>query len=180
MPFRNRFDSETVVVQGGTVGLLNTSEADLPDLRETLDRLIRHLDLVKHACEVMGKRVIRTGDVDFGLRVIAIGRMHDISKFNSDEWSGFCVKFDPDVLAVHYSRNPHHPEFYDGDIRQMPKERLWELVADVWARSVELGGDVRAYLFSVLPGFDDRSNKENNRVWCELETALTFLLEEHL
>ena len=38
MPFRNRFDSETVVVQGGTVGLLNTSEADLPDLRETLDR----------------------------------------------------------------------------------------------------------------------------------------------
>lgn len=158
------------------------------DCLDSVERLLRHLHLVQGACELMGKKLIRNGEEEFGLKLISLGFIHDNSKFSGDEWSCLCRHKSHDsneltqAIELHRSKNAHHPEFYQ-DIRQMPREHLWEMVADIWSRSVELGGDVRDYLFTVLPerfGFADQAVEENRRIWKELEKALAFLLEEHL
>jgi hypothetical protein len=50
-------------------------------VNDHIDNLTRHIDLVRAACTLMGKRLIASGRVEFGRLVIAKGYEHDVSKF---------------------------------------------------------------------------------------------------
>jgi len=65
---------------------------------EHLDNLIRHIELVREACILMGKRLIAQGRKDHGRLLIMRGHMHDVSKFTGIEFDYLHVG--PDVNQV--------------------------------------------------------------------------------
>lgn len=120
-------------------------------VEEHIDNLVRHIDLVRNACILLGKRLIRDGQKEFGRLVIAKGFEHDVSKFYGIEWD--YMHAGPDVekeklsLAVHqHTRtNQHHPEYWGG-VNNMPSLAIAEMVADWYARSQEFGTSLRDWI----------------------------------
>lgn len=121
---------------------------------EHLDNLIRHIDLVREACTILGKRLIQRGEVDFGRLLIAKGYEHDVSKFYGIEWdflhTGPDVDKDKLDLAIHQHvrTNQHHPEYWGG-VANMPPIALSEMVCDWYARSQEFGTSLRDWIVEV-------------------------------
>ena len=83
--------------------------------------------------------------------------VHDLSKFSEDEFAGVVrinriareheygspeymesIK-ESDALALHFSRNPHHPEHYPGGVDDMTLVDIIEMVAD-WKAASEAYG----------------------------------------
>ena len=118
---------------------------------EHLDNLIRHLNLVRDACLLLGRRLMAQGRKDFGRLLIARGFAHDASKFHGIEWD--YLHAGPDAaeeglrLAIeqHRRTNPHHPEFWGG-VASMPEICVAEMVCDWYARSQEFGTDLREWI----------------------------------
>src|SRR5262245_7755713 len=87
---------------------------------EHLDNLVRHIDLVRGACLLLGKRLMAQGRQEFGRLLIARGFEHDVSKFYGIEWDylhiGKDVPSEQLDLAVkqHTRTNSHHPEYWGG------------------------------------------------------------------
>jgi hypothetical protein len=88
--------------------------------------------------------------------------IHDWSKFSRAEWEPYVRRFfgkgtDPrefeDAWQHHYSRNPHHPEYWqqveeDGTIRAnwMPPTYVREMIADWYGTSMAQGkSDIESY-----------------------------------
>ncbi len=83
--------------------------------------------------------------------------VHDASKFSVDEFAGFvhinriareheygspeymASIVETDAVALHYSRNPHHPEHYPNGIDDMTLLDIIEMVAD-WKAASETYG----------------------------------------
>lgn len=120
-------------------------------VEEHIDNLVRHIDLVRNACILLGKRLIRDGQKEFGRLVIAKGFEHDVSKFYGIEWD--YMHAGPDVekeklnLAIHqHTRtNQHHPEYWGG-VESMPPIAIAEMTADWYARSQEFGTSLRDWI----------------------------------
>jgi hypothetical protein len=118
---------------------------------EHLENLIRHLELVRCACLLLGRRLMAQGRKDFGRLLIARGFAHDASKFHGIEWD--YLHAGPDVpaealrlaIAQHRRTNPHHPEFWGG-LASMPEVFVAEMVCDWYARSQEFGTDLREWI----------------------------------
>jgi hypothetical protein len=51
-----------------------------------VDNLVRHIDLVREACLLLGKRLIAENRKEFGVILISRGFVHDASKFFGIEW----------------------------------------------------------------------------------------------
>src|SRR5205823_14754210 len=51
-----------------------------------LDNLVRHIEMVRSACLLLGKRLMARGRPDFARLLIARGFAHDASKFFGIEW----------------------------------------------------------------------------------------------
>lgn len=117
-----------------------------------LEIILRHKENVRDACERLGKKLIKKGEIDFGIRLIAAGWPHDNSKFFGVEWQGLLQKEDKDLLknAIinHQLTNSHHPQFFDG-IENMPRIALAELVCDLYARAIEFGTNLRDFIDEV-------------------------------
>src|SRR5881392_825242 len=100
---------------------------------EHLDNLVRHINLVKNNCGLLGTRLMANGRVEFGRLLVQRGYLHDNSKFAGIEWdylhSGKDVPKDVLELAIrqHQLTNPHHPEFWGGIIN-MPELYIYEMV----------------------------------------------------
>lgn len=114
-----------------------------------LENLLRHISHVRQNCEVVGERLIASGDEQLGRQLIANGHVHDNSKFFGIEWEYLNngANHENDKLfqvAVrqHVLTNPHHPEYWPNGIKQMPPLYLAEMVADWCARSAEQGTDL--------------------------------------
>jgi hypothetical protein len=127
---------------------------------EHLDNLIRHLNLVRDACLLLGKRLMGQGAADFARLLIARGFAHDASKFHGIEWD--YLHAGPDVpeaelrLAIeqHRRTNSHHPEFWGG-IDNMPEICVAEMVCDWYARAQEFGTDLRVWIEEeAVPNYD--------------------------
>lgn len=122
--------------------------------QEHLDNLIRHIDLVRNACLLLGKRLMSQGRIDFGRNLIARGFQHDVSKFSGIEWdylhAGKDTPKEKLELAVnqHVRTNDHHPEFFGG-IDHMHEIAVAEMVADWYARSHEFGSGLREWIKDV-------------------------------
>lgn len=118
---------------------------------EHLDNLVRHINLVRDGCLILGKRLISNGQRELGINLIARGFRHDVSKFNGIE--GEYLHRGPDVpeekleLAIHQHRasNDHHPEFWGG-FDNMPDIAIAELSCDWYARAMEFASDLRGWI----------------------------------
>ncbi|MFW6173261.1 MAG: DUF5662 family protein [Elusimicrobiota bacterium] len=122
--------------------------------KHKIDNLIRHIENVRNACILLGKRLIDRGEIAFGKQLICNSMAHDISKFSGIEWE-YLVKADPheeisgDSLSMamhqHVMTNDHHPEKW-GKIDEMPRLAIAEMVCDLYARSSEFATDLRQYI----------------------------------
>src|SRR5262245_23535192 len=119
-----------------------------------IDDLVRHINLVRDACLLLGKRLMAEGRTDFGRLLIAHGFVHDASKFHGIEWdylhAGQDVPADELELAIrqHTRTNPHHAEYWGG-VENMPEISVAEMVCDWYARSQEFGTDLRVWIREV-------------------------------
>lgn len=119
--------------------------------QEHLDNLVRHIDLVRGACLLLGKRLTARGRQEFGRILIARGFEHDVSKFSGIEWdylhAGRDVPKEQLELAVrqHVRTNTHHPEYWGG-VENMPEIAVAEMVCDWYARSQEFGTCLRDWI----------------------------------
>lgn len=102
---------------------------------------------------MLGQRLIKEGEVPFGLELIANGNIHDNSKFHGIEWLYMhddVLKDDPTkfkmALQQHITTNKHHPECWAGGIDGMPRIYIAEMVCDWHARSSEFGTDLREWI----------------------------------
>lgn len=118
---------------------------------EHIENLTRHIDLVRAACLLLGKRLIAQGEVDFGVALIARGYKHDFSKFFGIEWEGLHVGKDTPkrlleiAIKQHTLTNDHHPEAHLG-FENMPRICVAEMAADIYARSQEFGTCLRDWI----------------------------------
>ncbi len=149
---------------------------------EHLDNLIRHLNLVRDGCVLLGKRLMAQGRQEFGRLLIARGFAHDGSKFYGIEWDYLHVG--PDVpqemldLAVkqHTSTNDHHPEYWGG-IARMPEICVAEMVCDWFARAQEFGTGLRDWITEqAIDKFAIDTSSETYR-W--IESFVDVLLLDH-
>src|SRR5215831_18050233 len=120
-------------------------------LEEHLDNLVRHIELVRDAGLLLGKRLIHEGEVDFGRLLIGRVFVHDATKFAGIEWrylhSGQAIPKEKLELAVtqHQETNEHHPEYWGG-VSEMPALAVAEMVCDWYARSQEFGTGLRDWI----------------------------------
>ncbi len=143
--------------------------------------LVRHITHVQQSCALLGERLIAKGDRDIGHKLIANGFIHDNSKFLGIEWLYLhddVMVSQPELfkaaLIQHTSQNPHHPEYW-GDIEQMPRVYLAEMVCDWHARSGEFGSDLRTFI-------KERATKKfsfstSGRVYKEIKPLVDLLLD---
>jgi hypothetical protein len=117
-----------------------------------LDNLLRHIELVRDAGILLGKRLMANGRPDLGRFLIARVCEHDISKFFGIEWDylhrpkGEVPQADLDrAIKQHRNTNRHHPEFHGG-FDKMDEIDVAEFVCDVYARSTEFGTGLRQWL----------------------------------
>lgn len=120
-------------------------------VEEHLDNLIRHIELVRDAGVLLGKRLMRAGEKEFGRLLIARVFVHDATKFYGAEWkylhAGKDVPQDKLELAItqHRETNEHHPEYWGG-ISRMPELAVAEMVCDWYARAQEFGTGLRDWI----------------------------------
>ncbi len=122
-------------------------------LEEHIDNLTRHINLVRDACVLLGKRLINNGETDLGRRIIARGFVHDASKFFGIEWD--CLHVGPDIgkrkleaaISQHVRTNDHHPES-SGGVEYMGQDAIGEMVCDWYARAQEFGSDLKDWIES--------------------------------
>lgn len=151
-------------------------------VEEHLDNLVRHIDLVRQAGLLLGKRLMAKGRQDFGRLLIAKCYEHDVSKFKGIEWkylhAGRDVPKDELALAVqqHQETNSHHPE-YHGGFENMGEMDVAEMVCDWYARSQEFGTGLRDWVQkSAISRFKIDTESEQYR-W--VEKFINLLLEDH-
>lgn len=117
--------------------------------------ITRHIRNVEDNCLLLGEKLINTGEIELGHKLIANGHVHDASKFWGMEWEYMALtpptgeegaKLKLKMAIAHHNRtNEHHPEYW-GDIRLMPRLFLAEMVCDWKARSEEFGTSLRDWI----------------------------------
>jgi len=119
--------------------------------QDHIDNLVRHIDLVRSACLLLGKRLIAKGRPEFGTILISRGFQHDVSKFSGIEFdflhAGQDIPKKQLQLAIrqHVLTNDHHCEYWGG-IDNMPEICIAEMVADWYSRSQEFGTSLRDWI----------------------------------
>lgn len=130
-----------------------------------LAEILRHNGIVSHLLRQLARKLEERAD------------LHDNSKFNWDELEGFIEfkalarvhpfgteayyqaqeKYKP-AIDLHMSRNPHHPEYYGGDLNKMSLIDFMEMICDwtgatiTYARlNFEEGLEVQKQEFDIQP-----------------------------
>ena len=118
-----------------------------------LKSLLRHIKNVQSAAELLGERLMEKGEVQLAINLIKTSMEHDQSKFHGIEWESLTrVEEDKELLKLslkqHVEVNEHHPEHWGG-IAEMPRLFIAEMVCDCFARSTEMGTDLRQWIKDV-------------------------------
>ena len=132
----------------------------MPDLNseitttlKKLEVIQRHIKNVEDACMLLGRRLIEKGEIEFGVQLIVLGRIHDLSKFDRFEREYLIGNENKDTLKLaiskHQAANKHHIEFWD-DVDNMPRIFIAEMACDLFARSAEKGSDLWVYIKDTL------------------------------
>ncbi len=151
-------------------------------IEDHIDNLVRHINLVREACLLLGTRLIKAGEENFGRLLIAKGFQHDVSKFYGVEWdflhAGKDVPKKQLELAIkqHVATNDHHPE-YHGTFDDMPALCVAEFLCDVYARSQEFGTNLREWIEEdAVKKYEIDTKGDNYKL---LNKYLDILLENH-
>ena len=123
---------------------------------EKVRGISRHIRNVEDNCLLLGEKLIGSGEIDLGHRLISNGFVHDASKFNGIEWENMApgqtatqeegAKLKLKMAVLHHQKtNSHHPEYWTG-IKNMPRVAVAEMVCDWKARSEEFGESLRDYI----------------------------------
>lgn len=142
-----------------------------------LQKLMRHIEEVRTNCEILGTKLIESGEFDCGRMLIASGIKHDASKFEEPEWDHLWDRQDPlfnEAWSHHVLHNDHHPEFW-GSIHDMPRRSLAECVCDWAGRSSEFGTALRPWIeekATVTYSFS-----QYDRAYQDIQYFLNMLLE---
>jgi hypothetical protein len=149
---------------------------------EHLENLVRHIDMVRQAGLLLGKRLMAKERKDFGRLLIARCYEHDVSKFYGIEWRFLHAGKDMDkedlerAVQQHVETNAHHPE-YHGGFNNMGEMDVAELLVDWYARSQEFGTGLRDWIKnSAIDRFKINVESDQYR-W--LSGFLDILLEDH-
>ena len=119
---------------------------------QTLRDYDRHVDGVKDGARLLAERLILRGNdgdekLAFLLRISVA--THDVSKLQGCEWPWIHQKEDTARLSLailhHQQINSHHPEYWGG-VDRMPPVAIAEMVCDWYARSQEMGTDLRKWV----------------------------------
>lgn len=152
-----------------------------------LTTLLLHVNAVQENCLLLGNKLIDAGEVDFGIKLIANGRIHDYSKFfgiefeylNDNAWP--YPDNDPrkplflEALHHHTKTNPHHPEYW-GNIQEMSRLYLAEFCCDIKARSNEQGTDLREWIRDKAT--DKFHFKVNSKTYKQIKYFIDLLLQK--
>lgn len=142
--------------------------------------VLRHIKHVQDAAQLLGERMMENGDRDQGRILIANSFKHDNSKFYGIEWEYMgAEEIDKDKLGLailqHVTTNEHHPEYW-GDIKQMPRVYIAEMVCDWYARSVEFGSDLRAWIKDYA--MDRFGFTTSTKIYKEIKQFVDILLDK--
>lgn len=152
-------------------------------VEQHLDNLTRHIEYVREACLLLGKRLIAEGRSKFGIILINHGYLHDVSKFTGIEWkylhAGKDVPKEELELAIeqHTHTNPHHPEYWDNGIDSMPEIYVAEMVCDWYARAQEFGTGLREWIEKVA--IDKFKINKDGQQYKWICAFVDLLLEDH-
>lgn len=122
-----------------------------------LEDLIEHKRQVLASCKKMAEFLIKEGNYDHAKDLIKRAAYHDNSKLEEDEFGKFLelkIKdraftnaktilndYEKERIAVHWKKNPHHPEYYESPEQMTTLDRM-EMVCDWHARSRQYGTDL--------------------------------------
>lgn len=156
-----------------------SDDVDHINVSAKVDKLLRHISNVQEACLLLGKKFIDKGEAEFGIQLIALGQVHDNSKWSGIEWDYLiCGKFNGEakLAACNHNRtNPHHPEYW-GCIDLMPRVYVAEMCCDWLARANEFGTDVWEYVKEkALPRYHI---SDRGKVYKWIKEFLDMLLEK--
>lgn len=152
--------------------------------RKHLESLIRHIKLVQEATQLLGFRLLEhaqtEGEVKFAIKLMARGLRHDHSKFNGIEWEHLTrSESQEEMLAKsyhqHVTTNEHHPENWGG-LSEMPTICLAEMACDIYARSSEMGTDIRVFVKETIP--KKYSVSKSTKAYKTLRRFIELLLDE--
>lgn len=152
----------------------------LQDIKK-LKELTRHIRNVQEGAYRIAEYMIEQGESEFAQTLVANSMIHDQSKFRGIEWdfigSANCENPDDRHYAInqHQRTNAHHPEFWSGGIHKMPEIYIAEMVCDWYARSVEMGTDLRDWAKNHAPerfGFTLQQN-----VWKLIKKYVDIILQ---
>jgi hypothetical protein len=142
-----------------SVKRVDRKRKDAEIVMDKIRAISRHIRGVEDNCLILGEKLIAIGAIDLGHKLIANGFIHDSSKFHGIEWEYMApgqptveesAKIKLKIAVQHHSKtNPHHPEYWDGGIKDMPRLYLAEMVCDWKARSEEFGTNLREWIDNV-------------------------------
>lgn len=151
------------------------------DVLGKLDKLHKHIEHVQESCRLLAEDCILHGRKELGIALMKNAAVHDNSKFSGLELKCLVLEeiADPEVvkLAVttHNTTNLHHPEAWDGGIKEMSELYLMEAVSDWRARSTEFGTDLRGWITNSAT--DKFSFKKGDRVFKDIQRYLRIILD---
>lgn len=162
-------------------------ETNTPDSSEVLNNLKKlsklreHIDNVINGAWRIAQKCIENGDEEFARNLMANAYAHDQSKFRGFEWDmiGCAETDDKDMrlLAIrsHQKVNKHHPEYWNG-VDNMPEIDLAEMVCDTYARSVEMGTNLREWWKNC--GIEKYGIPKNGKSWKLIKKYIDMILDE--
>lgn len=153
----------------------------LRDIKK-LKELTRHIRNVQEGAYRIAEHMIEHGESEFAQTLVANSMVHDQSKFRGIEWdfigAADCENPDDRHYAInqHQRTNSHHPEYWSGGIHKMPEIYIAEMVCDWYARSVEMGTDLRDWAKNKAPerfGFTLQQN-----TWKLIKKYVDIILQQ--
>jgi hypothetical protein len=125
--------------------------------QERIDGLLRHIKAVQDNCSILAEKLMAKGEGELARRLLQNAQAHDNSKFSGIEWDFLTIGNTTNKTGLKYAveqhrkSNPHHPEYWSKGIHEMPLVYEYEMIADVTARSNEMGTSVRDYVTDIMP-----------------------------
>lgn len=144
---------------------LQEQEEEINFTLKKLELIQRHKENVIKNCDIIGRKLIQSGEIKMGLRLIANSYPHDCPKLTSPLQFNFLFQTDDKELlklaiSEHNTTSDHHPNFYGG-IDFMEPVKIAEVVADLAARSAEQGSCLKDYLTEIYyPKYDIKTNSK--------------------
>lgn len=159
------------------------SEQKQEEIKITLDRvnkIVSHIRRVQDNCILLGEKLIEQGEINLGRQLIQRGLIHDSSKFDSVEFEYLNLDDTHDerfkiALKQHQSKNQHHPEFYVNGIKEMTELDLCEFVADILARSQQMGTNIKDWLNETA--LEKYNFTKNSVVYKSIKRYLDLLID---